>query len=100
MAVLVTLGPAAFPEAQGDLVGELAVPGVEVDVVSDEELAGPDDGRPGLGIEDGLPEIRRPARVLELLGESFVFARPDRGQVATLGLSRGSLVKVNWNAQL
>ncbi len=100
VAVLVALGPAALAQAQGDLVGQLAVAGVEVEVVGDQELAGADDGRPGLGIEDGLAEIRGPARVLELLGKPFVFAGPDRGQVPALGLAGRGLIEVDGNAQL
>ncbi len=100
VAVPVPLGPAAFAQAQGDLLGELPVPGVEVDVIGDEEFPGADDRRPGPGVEDGLAVIGRPGRVLELFGKPFVFTRPDGGQVPPLGLAGGRFIKVDGDAEL
>ena len=98
--VLVPLGPTALPEAQGDLVGQLPVPGVEVDVVGDQELAGADDGGAGLGVENGPAEIGRPAAVLEFLGQAFVFPGPDRGQVPALRRPGGGFVEIDGDPQL
>ena len=100
VAVLVPLGPAALPKAQGDLVGQLAVPRIEIDVVGDEELAGADDGRPRPRIENGLAEIGGPPRVLELLGQALVFPGPDRGQVAALGLAGRRLIEIDRDGEL
>ncbi len=92
----------AAPLAQhvSDLVRVAPVRRVQVDVVSDEELAGADRCGPGRRIELRRPEVRPPVRLLQLLRQPLVFARPHPGQVAALRPRRRPLVQVDRDPQL
>src|SRR5450756_103674 len=90
----------ALAEVQCDFVCELAVAGVQVDVVGNQELARANDRGAEPRVEPRWPRVGRPRGVLQFSFEPLVFARPDVRQAATrLGRS-GVFVEVHRQPQL
>ena len=91
---------ALLPELEGDVRGVGLVPGVQGDVVGDEELARTGDQGAEGGHVARRAEVRRPLGILELLLEALVLPLADHRQVAPLRAAGGVLVQVDGNAQL
>ena len=90
---------ALLAQLEGDVGRQRLVAGVEGDVVGDQELAGADDGGPGLRVEPGRAEIRRPVGVAELFGQPLVLAAPNGCQVLSLGPARRRFVEVHGDLE-
>ena len=92
--------PAALAQLEGDVRRQRLVPRVQRHVVGDEEFAGADHGRASPGVEPRGTKIRRPVRVVELLGQPLVLALSDGRQVLPLGSARRSFVEIDGDGQL
>ena len=79
-------------------MGQLPVPRIQVDVVSDQKFSGADDRGAGFRIEDRLSEIRFPGGVLEFFRKTLIFPGADRGQVPALGLPGRLFIKIDGNS--
>ena len=92
--------PAPLPHVEGHGVGPAAGGGVQVDVVGDQEVAGPHRGGPRAGVEGGRAEVGRPDRVGQAGLQALVLPGPHRRQVAAVGVQGGVAVAVDGEAHL
>gem|GEM_PF-4195092 len=91
--------PAFFPNIEGDGIGTADRLGVEVDIVSNEEIPHANGCLASFGIESLGSKIRFPFGATDFLGESFVFAGPKDGEVAAVVGRSCFFVEVNGNPQ-
>jgi hypothetical protein len=100
LPVGVALRPAGLADVEGDLVREVAVAGVEIDVVGDQELPRADHYRAGARQEGRRPVVGRPLGLLQLLGPRLVLADADVGEGPARRARGGVLVEIDRDAEL
>ena len=92
--------PAFFPDIERDGIGSTHRSSIQVYVVGDQKVAGPNDRGAPLGIEAGGTKIRLPIGLLQFFRQSLVLSRADGSQVAALRATGGSFVQEDRQIQL
>ena len=91
--VLLRAARLAHVERHG--IGAARGRGVEIDIVGDEQLPGPDDGGAAFRVKFGGTKVGLPLRPHDLLRESLVFAGANHGEILPGRIRLGVFVEID-----